>query len=122
MFHANVETDDGCPVDSVSTSALSPSFSLPLARSLARSLLLWVCSLTLAHPLSDVVTHSVHTFVSTQVPLASGELKDPAFAMESCLHLLDAILAECHLRGHVALAAEEGEVGDTEVLEKFMVW
>ncbi len=64
----------------------------------------------------------MHTFVSTQVPLASGELKDPAFAMESCLHLLDAILAECHLRGHVALAAEEGEVGDTEVLEKFMVW
>ena len=121
MFHANVETDDGCPVDSVSTSALSPSFSLPLARSLALSLSL-ACSLTLAHPLSDVVTHSVHTFVSTQVPLASGELKDPAFAMESCLHLLDAILAECHLRGHVALAAEEGEVGDTEVLEKFMVW
>ena len=102
--------------------ALSVQF---LSRSLAVSFsctLSLACSLTLAHPLSDVSARSVHAFVSTQVPLASGELKDPAFAMESCLHLLDAILSEFYSRGHVALAAEEGEVGDTEVLEKFMVW
>ena len=96
--------------------ALSVQF---LSRSLAVS---FSCTLSLAHPLSDVSARSVHAFGSTQVPLASGELKDPAFAMESCLHLLDAILSECYSRGHVALAAEEGEVGDTEVLEKFMVW
>ena len=65
---------------------------------------------------------SVHKFVTSQVSLASQEVLDPTFAMESCLTLLDAILADCHARGHVALASEEGEVADTEVLERFMVW
>jgi hypothetical protein len=81
-----------------------------------------VLSLALALSCCYCARRSVHAFVSTQIPLASEESKDPSFAMESCLHLLDAILADCHARGHVALAAEEGEVGDTEVLERFMVW
>jgi len=60
--------------------------------------------------------------VSSQINLASDALQNKIFAMESCLNLLDAILADCHARGHVSLASAEGEVGDTEVLERFIVW
>ena len=64
----------------------------------------------------------VHKFVSLQMCLASEEVSDPTIAMEICLALLDAILAEAHARGHILLAMEEEDTGDSEVLERFMVW
>jgi hypothetical protein len=60
--------------------------------------------------------------VSSQVALASQEVLCETYAMEKCLSLAGALLADCRARGLVALASEEGQVGDREVIERVMIW